>query len=143
MALLFAFVAPTVTDAQESSESQAAGDALPAAIPDGPAVSPLVVSLTLERASALLDAALRLGRQHDMLPLTVVVLDSGGHMIALKREDGSCIFRVQVANAKAYGALGMGVSTCVMDQRLADRPVFAGSLSVVSDGQFGRYPAAC
>lgn len=78
-----------------------------------------------------------------MLPLTVVVLDSGGHMIALKREDGSCIFRDQVANAKAYGALGMGVSTRVMDQRLADRPVFAGSLSVVSHGQFGRYPAAC
>jgi hypothetical protein len=67
LGLLFAFVAPTVTDAQGWSESQAASDALPAAIPDGPAVSPLVVSLTLERASALLDAALRLGRHHDYL----------------------------------------------------------------------------
>jgi len=112
----------------------------PPRYPIGPAVSPLVVSLTLERASALLDAAQRLGRHHDMLPLTVVVFDSGGHMIALKSEDGSGIFRVQVANAKAYGALGMGVSTRVMDQRLADRPVFAGSLSVVSDGQFVPVP---
>ncbi len=61
-------------------------------------------------------------------------------MIALKRENGSCIFRVQVANAKAYGALGMGVSTRVIGQRLADRPVFAGSLSIVSDGQFVPVP---
>lgn len=112
----------------------------PAAIPDGPAVSPLVVSLTLERASALLDAALRLERHHDILPLTVVVFDSGGHMIALKSEDGSGIFRLQVANAKAYGALGIGVSTRVIGQRLADRPVFVGSLSVVSDGQFVPVP---
>jgi uncharacterized protein GlcG (DUF336 family) len=115
-------------------------ESLPAAILNPPSVSPLAVSLGLDRASAIIDEALRLGREHQMLPLTVVILDHGGHMVALKREDGSGIIRVQVANAKAYGALGMGVSSRLMGQRLADRPVFSGSLSVVSDGQYVPVP---
>jgi uncharacterized protein GlcG (DUF336 family) len=113
---------------------------LPAAILNPPSVSPLAVSLGLDRASAIIDEALSLGREHQMLPRTVVILDHGGHMVALKREDGSGIIRGQVANAKAYGALGMGVSSRLMGQRLADRPVFSGSLSVVSDGQYVPVP---
>ncbi len=113
---------------------------LPEAIANGPAVTPIMVSLPLDQASAIADEALRIGRQENMLPLTVVVLDSGGHMVVVKREDGSGIFRVQVANAKAYGALGMGVSTRVMGQRLDNRPVFAASLTGISDGQWVPVP---
>ncbi len=103
-------------------------------------LSPLTVALRLEQASVIIDEALRLARQHDMLALTVVVLDAGGHQIALKREDGSGIIRVQIAIAKAYGALGMGVSSRVMGERLAERPVFATVLSAVSAGQFVPVP---
>ena len=105
-----------------------------------PTVSPLTVALSLERASAIVDESLRLAREHDMLPLTVVVLDAGGHQIALKREDGSGIIRVQVAVAKAYGALGMGVSSRVIGERLGSRPVFSTALSVASDGRFVSVP---
>ena len=103
-------------------------------------LSPLAVALSLEHASAIIDEALHLARDNDMLPLTVAVLDAGGHQIALKREDGSGIIRVQVAIAKAYGALGMGVSSRVIGERLATRPVFSTALSVVSDGQFVSVP---
>ena len=85
-------------------------------------------------------AALRLAREHQMLPLTVTVLDSGGHQIALKREDGCGIIRVQVAIAKAYGALGMGVSSRAIGQRLAERPVFSTALTVISEGNFASVP---
>ena len=85
-------------------------------------LSPLTVALRLEQASVIIDEALRLARQHDMAPLTAAVLDAGGHQLALKREDGSGIIRVQVAIAKAYGALGMGVSSRVIGERLAARP---------------------
>lgn len=87
-----------------------------------------------------MDAALRIGDTEEMLPLTVVVLDSGGHIVAVKREDGSGIFRIEVANAKAYGALGMGVSTRLMGQRLADRPVFGTALNGLSDGRWVPVP---
>lgn len=46
-----------------------------------------------------------------MDPLTIVVLDAGGHIIVLKREDGAGILRPELAIAKAYGALGMGMSS--------------------------------
>jgi uncharacterized protein GlcG (DUF336 family) len=100
----------------------------------------LHVTLNLEQASAIIDEALRLAREHDMLPLTVAVLDSGGHQIALKREDGCGIIRVEVAIAKAYGALGMGVSSRVIGERLAKRPVFSTALTVISGGQFASVP---
>ncbi len=103
-------------------------------------LSPLTVALNLEQASAIIDEALRLARKHGMLPLTFAVLDAGGHQIALKREDGSGIIRVEVAIAKAYGALGMGVSSRVIGQRLAERPVFSTTLSVISGGQFVSVP---
>ena len=101
-----------------------------------PTLSLLTVTLHLEQANAIIDEALRLARQHDMLPLTAIVLDAGGHQIALKREDGSGIIRVQIANAKAYGSLGMGVSSRVIGDRLAARPVFATALSVIAEGRF-------
>ncbi|MFL2546989.1 MAG: GlcG/HbpS family heme-binding protein [Candidatus Rariloculaceae bacterium] len=104
------------------------------------ALTPLKVALGLEKAEEIIDAALRLAREHQMLPLTVTVLDSGGHQIALKREDGCGIIRVQVAIAKAYGALGMGVSSRVIGQRLAERPVFSTALTVISEGNFASVP---
>jgi len=103
-------------------------------------LSPLHVVLNLAQASTIIDEALRLAREHEMLPLTVAVLDTGGHQIALKREDGCGIIRVQVAVAKAYGALGMGVSSRVIGERLAQRPVFSTALTVISDGNFTSVP---
>jgi uncharacterized protein GlcG (DUF336 family) len=64
-----------------------------------------------------------------------VVLDAGGHEVALKREDGSGIIRVEIARAKAYGALGMGLSSRAIGERLGQRPIFATALSVISDGR--------
>ena len=47
-------------------------------------------SLTLDVAGIIMDTALAYGRDENLLPLTVVVLDAGGKMIASKSEDGSC-----------------------------------------------------
>ncbi len=71
----------------------------------------LITSLPLATASEIVDEALRLGRSENMLPLTVVVLDAGGKLIAVKSEDGSGLIRFDVAFGKAWGALGMGMSS--------------------------------
>ena len=60
-------------------------------------VKNLVTALPLAVADAFADHALRIGNEHDMLPLTVAVLDAGGHLVAFKREDGSGIMRGDVA----------------------------------------------
>ncbi len=99
-----------------------------------------MLKLTLEHASTIVDTALARGRAHKMLPLTVVVLDAGGHLIALKREDGSGILRPEIAIGKAWGALGMGVSSRTLRDRLADRPNFVMALATASDGRLVPVP---
>ena len=95
-----------------------------------------MANVTLEQASAIVDAALAAGTDAGMMPLTVAVLDTGGHLVALKRQDSSGIMRVQVATGKAWGALGMGVSSRLLRDRLSDRPAFIGALTVASEGRF-------
>ncbi len=64
--------------------------------------------MTLDLAGTIVDAALKAGREHGFMPLSVAVLDPGGHLVAFKREDGSGILRFDIAFGKAWGALGMG-----------------------------------
>ena len=96
--------------------------------------------LTLAHASTIVDTALARGRTQKMLPLTVAVLDAGGHLVALKREDGSGILRPEIAIGKAWGALGMGVSSRTLRDRLADRPNFVTALAAASDGRLVPVP---
>jgi uncharacterized protein GlcG (DUF336 family) len=94
-----------------------------------------MAGLTLEQASRIVDTALARGREHTMMPLTVAVLDAGGHLVALKREDRSGILRPQIAIGKAWGALGMGISSRTIRDRLTERPTFLAALAAASDGR--------
>lgn len=96
----------------------------------------LKTTLPLEKATQIIDEALRLAREEKMLPQTVVVLDVGGKIIAVKSEDGSGLVRFGIAMGKAWGALGMGISSRVIEQRLGGRPAFLGAIASASDGKF-------
>ena len=65
-------------------------------------------NVSLAQASIIVDKALDKGRELNLQPLTVVVLDAGGHLVAMKREDKSGILRTEIATGKAWGTLGMG-----------------------------------
>jgi uncharacterized protein GlcG (DUF336 family) len=93
------------------------------------------MKLTLEKASIIVDKTLEKARELKIRPLCVAVLDEGGHLKALKREDGASILRPQIAIGKAWGAVGMGESSRELGQRLKDRPTFLNSLSDLSDGK--------
>ncbi|MCG3268099.1 heme-binding protein [Yoonia sp. I 8.24] len=95
----------------------------------------LHTSLPLAKANAIITEALRLGRAANLLPLTVVVLDAGGKMVAMQCEDGSGVIRFDVAFGKAYGALGMGISSRLIRDRLSERPTFQAALATASDGR--------
>ena len=75
-------------------------------------------TLRLQDAERIVDVALTEGRKADLLPLTVIVLDAGGKIIATKSEDGSGIMRFDIAMGKAWGALGMGISSRLIRDRL-------------------------
>jgi uncharacterized protein GlcG (DUF336 family) len=67
--------------------------------------------------------------------MCVAVLDDGGHVKALKREDGASILRPTIAVGKAWGAVGMGESSRQLSERLKERPAFLGALSNMSGGK--------
>ena len=93
------------------------------------------MKLTLEKSSVIVDKALAKARELKIKPLCVAVLDEGGHLKVLKREDEAGILRPQIAVGKAWGAVGMGASTRELGQRLKDRPAFLNALSDLSDGK--------
>ena len=97
-------------------------------------------SLTLDRAERMIDGALAAARAAELLPLTVAVLDSGGHLVAFKREDGCGVLRFDIAFGKAWGALGMGISSRTIRDRLGNRPAFQGALAAASGGRFVPVP---
>lgn len=91
--------------------------------------------LTLEQAAAIVDAALAEGRARGLQPLCVVVLDAGGHPVALKREDGASIGRPRIATAKASGCLGMGFGGRELARRAQAMPAFIAALNgIFEDG---------
>ena len=95
---------------------------------------------TLAQAERLADATLAHARSIGAAPLAVVVLDAGGHPVVVKREDGAGILRVEIATAKAYGALGMGMSSRDIAARAEKQPAFFTSLAAVTGGRLA--PAA-
>jgi len=97
-------------------------------------------NLTLEQASRIVDAALAEGRKRNLLPLTVVVLDAGGHAVALKREDGSSLLRPQIATAKAWGTLGMGFGGRELTRRAQGNPGFFAMITELSGGNVAPVP---
>jgi uncharacterized protein GlcG (DUF336 family) len=97
-----------------------------------------MAAITLQQARAIVDGALKRARETGCAPLTVAVLDDGGHLKAFAREDGSGILRPQIATGKAWGALGMGVGTRALAKRLADNPQqhpFFTALAGMSEGR--------
>jgi uncharacterized protein GlcG (DUF336 family) len=91
--------------------------------------------LTLAQASTIVDVALKKGRETSCAPLTVAVLDAGGHLVAFKREDRSGILRFDIAYGKAWGALGMGFGSRTLFERSANTPMFFTALAAASGGR--------
>lgn len=98
------------------------------------------MSITTQAARTIIDTALAEGNRLGLKPLTVAVLDGGGHLIALQRGDGASFLRPQIAIAKAYGALGLGVSSRAIGEMAGERPSFVAALGHIAAG--GVVPAA-
>jgi 3-hydroxyisobutyrate dehydrogenase len=93
------------------------------------------VRLTLELANLVCNAALMKGRELGLAPLTVAVLDAGGHLVAFQREDNSGIMRFDIAFGKAWGSLGMGFGSREFLGRTQANPTFIAALATASGGR--------
>ena len=100
-----------------------------------------MAKLTLEQANTIVSESLRKGNEMGLNPLTVAVVDDGGNLKAFAREDGpGAALRPQIATGKAFGAVGMGLSTRAIGDRVIDRPHFGVALVGASDGRLVPVP---
>jgi uncharacterized protein GlcG (DUF336 family) len=97
-------------------------------------------NVTLEQALVIAKTALEKGREMKFHPLTVLVLDAGGHMKALLREDNCSILRQDIAMGKAWGVLGMGFGGRELARRAEQVPNFFVALNAMSGGKMVPVP---
>jgi len=92
-------------------------------------------NVNLEQAITIAQTALKKGREMNFHPLTIVVLDAGGQMKVLLREDHCSILREDIARGKAWGVLGMGFGGREIARRAEKMPAFISALNVMSEGK--------
>jgi uncharacterized protein GlcG (DUF336 family) len=92
--------------------------------------------ITLAQANQIINAALARSKAEGFKPMGIAVLDAAGNLKAFASEDGASMFRFDVARAKAWGAVGMGVSSRTLGERARDNPNFFVSLAATADGKF-------
>src|ERR1019366_4539010 len=96
--------------------------------------------ISLDQSNRIIAEAFKKGAALKLKPLSAVVLDPGGHVIAFQRQDGASILRFQIAAGKASGALALGVSSRKIGEMAAERPSFIASLGALAP--HGVIPAA-
>ena len=90
--------------------------------------------LTLDTARTIVVAAREKGRELNLKPLTVAVLDASGATILLEREDGASAIRPDVAHGKAHGAVKVGMGSRGLMNRAEQQPYFIQSLNALCGG---------
>jgi len=98
------------------------------------------VTITLDQAQTIVAAALQHGTEAGFNPLTVAVLDPGGALVALGRQDGSGFLRPDLAQAKASGVLALGMTNRAIAARAADSPEFFTSVATLAGGKILSVP---
>jgi uncharacterized protein GlcG (DUF336 family) len=98
------------------------------------------MKLTLELAFELIAAAREKSREMNLKPLTLAVLDEGGHLKALAREDGTSTLRAEIAQGKARGAIAMGLGSRALFRRAQEQPYFIQAMNNLADGSLVPVP---
>jgi uncharacterized protein GlcG (DUF336 family) len=91
--------------------------------------------INLRKVRVLIRKTLEKGRELDLKPLSVVVLDAGGHVQAFEREDGAAPGRFAIAHGKAYGSVMLGMAGTAQMARAEAQAYFMESVNGVFGGQ--------
>ena len=94
-----------------------------------------MAKVTLEQANTIISAGQLKGREMGIGPLTIVVLDDGGHLVSMQREDKSGILRFEIAFGKAWGGLAIGRSSRANETDILTREHFGVALAAASGGR--------
>lgn len=91
--------------------------------------------ISLSKARSIIRGTLKKGREMELKPLSVVVLDTGGHLKAFEREDGASPGRFEIARGKAYGVIMTGMTGTALKKRADEQAYFVAALNGAFGGQ--------
>ena len=105
-------------------------------------------SISTEAAHKAIAAAEAKAAEIDV-PMNIAIVDDGGHLKAFSRMDGSALLSAQIAQDKAYTAVGFGMPTHGWHDFIKDDPpladgaptgidrlvIFGGGYPITLDGQ--------
>ena len=93
-----------------------------------------MAGVSLNKARTIVRKTIAKGRELELKPLSVVVLDAGGHVQAFEREDGAAPGRFDIARGKAYGAVMLGMSGTAQMERAEQQAYFMNAVNGVFGG---------
>jgi uncharacterized protein GlcG (DUF336 family) len=91
-----------------------------------------LTELTLQQANRIIEKVLKAAQAREMPPLAVAVFDAGAHLKALQRQDGVSFLRVDIAQAKAWGALAMACNTDLLAARYSQDELQKGFIDALN-----------
>ncbi len=94
-----------------------------------------MADISIRKCRTIIKAALAKGRELELKPLSVIVLDAGGNVQAFEREDGAAPGRFQIAHGKAYGSVMLGIAGRAQMARAEDQAYFIAAVNGAYGGQ--------
>lgn len=101
-----------------------------------------MTQLSLAQANSVIEGAFKAASENNGKPIAVVVLDSSGHIISAQRQDGASMFRIDVAQGKAWGAVAFGSTSRDLAEKAKANPSFVQALAVTAQGKLLPNPGA-
>jgi uncharacterized protein GlcG (DUF336 family) len=94
-----------------------------------------MVGISLNDARTIIIATAKKGKEMGMKPLSTVVLDAGGHVIAFERQDGAAPGRFAIAQGKAFGTVMLGMPGSAQMARAEKQAYFMAAVNGVYGGK--------
>ncbi|MEO9864124.1 MAG: heme-binding protein [Yoonia sp.] len=94
-----------------------------------------MAEISIENARVIIAQTIAKGREMGLKPLSVVVLDAGGHVKAFEREDGAAPGRFAIAHGKAYGCVMLGMTGSAQMARAEQQAYFMNAVNGAFGGQ--------
>jgi uncharacterized protein GlcG (DUF336 family) len=98
------------------------------------------MSLNLSTARKMIDVALDKATALRLKPIAIAVLDPRGCLVAFAAQDGTSLLRDEVARAKAYGALALGIGSRAIFKRAQEQAYFVDAVNTLARGSIVPVP---
>ena len=100
----------------------------------------IFMSITLKQARIIAEASIAKGRELDLKPLSVVILDPRTSLVACNSEEGVSQIRWRIAQGKANAAIQLGMGSRALMVRAEQQAYFIQSMNGLAGGEFVPVP---